>query len=111
MTFRPGELDQVVEALRKTLTPDGMGGNTESFSQLFEDWCHVRPLTGRESTDYDRVNASARYLFVFRYYDGFDLQSRDILVWEGDRYNIRVVKKPKLRDLYVQIEAERGVAL
>lgn len=111
MSFRVGELDQPVKALRKILTPDGMGGNTRALSELFERWCHVRPLTGREATDYDRVNASARYLFVFRYFEGFELKEKDILEWDGEQFNVRVVKKPKARELYVQVEAERGVAL
>ena len=109
--FRVGELDQPVKALRETLTPDAMGGNTVSLVELFERWAHVRPQTGREFTDFDRVNASARYLFVFRYDPAFDLEERDVLEWGGERYNIRAIKKPKTRKLYIEVEAERGVGL
>ena len=108
MAFRPGELDQLIAVEREQAASDGYGGNTVSWVPLGEVWAHVRPLSGREVTDYQRVNAEARYLFVIRW--PIDIKESDSIVWEGERYNIRALKKPKGRDLYCQIEADRGVA-
>lgn len=108
MTFRAGELDQRIKIMRGVDTPDGYGGNTVVFTEVNEIWALVRPLSGREVTDYDRVNAESRYLFVVRY--PIDIQDSDRIDWDGEGYNIRFRKKPKGRELYMQIEAERGVA-
>ena len=108
MGFRVGELDQLVTVEREQLTPDGYGGNSLEWVALGQIWAHTRPLNGRENVDYDRVNAEARYLFVVRY--PVDIKESDRILWDGEPFNIRVLKKPKTRDLYLQIEAERGVA-
>ena len=108
MTFRPGELDQRILIQRESETPDEYGGSELTWVDHITVWAHVRPLSGREVTDFDRVNAEARYLFVVRY--PVDIRDCDRIVWDGENFNIRVRKQPKGRDLYMQIEAERGVA-
>lgn len=108
MAFRPGELDQYVTVQNKTETTDDIGGSSFVWADKFDIWAHVRSLSGREVEDFDRLNANARYLFVVRW--PVDILPDDAFLWEGDRYNIRVIKKPKGRDLYCQVEAERGVA-
>lgn len=106
--FRPGELDQRVSVMRYTKTPDGFGGFETAWSKVGEYWAHVRPVTGRELVDFDRIQGTANYLFVFR--NGVDLKDADRLDWEGDQYNIRFRKQPKKRALYIEVQAERGVA-
>ena len=108
MKFRPGEIDQYIEIQSQVNTPDGMGGNSVTWQSKGSIFAHVRPLGGKEITDYERVNAEARYLFVVRY--PVDIDDSDRIVWDGLEFNIRVRKAPKGRDLYMQIEAERGVA-
>lgn len=108
MAFRPGELDQYIKIQRESKVSDGYGGSTISWVDYMDLWAHVRPLSGREVTDFNRVNAEARYLFVVRYPS--DIQDNDRIEWDGEYFNIRVRKQPKGRDLYMQIEAERGVA-
>ena len=106
--YHSGELRDRVKVLREQITPDGIGGNTSEWVIQGAYWAHVRPLSGREITEYDRVNAEARYLFVVRY--PAEIADSDRIIWEGEEFNIRVRKQPKGRDLYMQIEAERGVA-
>ena len=106
--FRPGELDQRVKVIRKVSTSDGYGGTTNTTQEVGEYWCHVRPLSGREIEDFDRLQGTANYLFVFR--NGIDLKDSDRLDWYGDQYNIRFRKQPKGRAMYVEVMAERGVA-
>lgn len=108
MTYRTGELDQRVKVMRQTSTDDGYGGQIVEFIESGEYWCHVRPLSGRETVEADRLAGEATYLFVFR--NGMDVQDSDRLDWYGDQYNIRVRKQPKGRAMYIEIEAERGVA-
>jgi SPP1 family predicted phage head-tail adaptor len=108
MSFRPGELDQRIIIERSASVSDGMGGNTITWSEHLVLWSLVRPLSGNEKVDFERVQGEARYLFVVRY--PVDILDDDRISWEGDFYNIRVRKSPKGRDLYMQIDAERGVA-
>lgn len=106
MAYRPGELDQLITFERQSITPDGLGGGDLSWTLLGQVWAHVRPRSGREITDFERVNDHAVYLFVIRW--PIDIREDDRILWEGDYYNIRALKSPKTRNLYCEIEAERG---
>jgi head-tail adaptor len=57
---------------------------------------------------FDRVNASAMYLFVIRYRT--DVEESDRILWKGEFYNIRYIAQGTGRALYLEIDAERGVA-
>jgi SPP1 family predicted phage head-tail adaptor len=106
--YRAGELDQRVKVMRQSNVSDGIGGNVLSWVEVSEVWCHVRPLSGSERVDFDQVNAEARYLFVVR--NGLDVTDSDTLSWDGIGFNIKIRKQPKKRAMYLEIEAERGVA-
>ena len=110
MTYRVGELDQRIAFQEMTKTPDGLGGNTVVWSTITngDAWAHVRPASGREVTEFDRVNAEAKYLFVVR--NRQDIQDSYRILWDGEPFNIRLRKQPKTRTLYLEIDGERGVA-
>jgi len=108
MSYRAGELDQRVKVMRLANAPDGYGGFTTEWLEAGEYWAHVRPMSGREVVDFERLQGEASYLFVFR--NGIDLLDADRLDWYGEQFNIRVRKQPKARAMYVEVEAERGVA-
>tara|TARA_R110002110_G_scaffold415850_1_gene657959 strand:+ start:6998 stop:7327 length:330 start_codon:yes stop_codon:yes gene_type:complete len=109
MTYRAGELDQRITFQERVNVPDGMGGNSFTWQDVAESWAHVRPKSGREVTQYDRVNAEAGYLFVVR--NRSDIKPSYRIEWQGELFNIRVISQPKGRALYLEIEGERGVAL
>ena len=103
-----GELDQKVAIRRATLEPDGCGGNYKVWSTVATVCAHVRPSSGGETTRYDRVNAEAMYRFVFHNRPG--LLESDKLVWNGVDYNIRFIHRRTCRNLYLEVDAQRGVA-
>lgn len=110
MTYRTGELDQRILFQERQSVPDGMGGSTDTWvdiSNFPNAWAHVRPKSGREVTEYDRVNAETSYLFVIRFRS--DLLEKYRIVWDGEPFNIKAIPKPKSRSLYIEIEGERGV--
>jgi SPP1 family predicted phage head-tail adaptor len=112
MTYRAGELDQRITFQERVSTPDGMGGSSFTWADianLSSVWAHVRPKSGREVTQYDRVNAEAGYLFVVR--NRSDIKPSYRIEWQGELFNIRVISQPKGRALYLEIEGDRGVAL
>jgi len=110
MTYRAGELDQRITFQERQSVSDGMGGSADTWvdiSALSSVWAHARPKSGREVTQYDRVNAETGYLFVIR--NRSDLLESYRILWDGEPFNIKAIKKPKGRALYMEIEAERGV--
>lgn len=111
MNFRTGELDQRITFQKRLKVPDNMGGYSFTWTDintLSSVWAHARPKNGREVAQFDRVDAEASYLFVIR--NRSDIQEDYRIVWDGEFFNIRHILKPKSRDLYMQIDAERGVA-
>ena len=110
MTYRVGELDQRVTFQERVDTPDGMGGSSFTWQDIAnfpESWAHVRPKSGREVTEYDRVNAEVGYLLVVRYRD--DILPAYRVLWEGVAFNIKAIKKPSGRKLYLEMDSENGV--
>lgn len=107
--YRVGELDKLITIQREVHTPDGRGGQSVSLTNVVTDlFAHVRPRTGREGEQYDRVNATATYLFVIRYRD--DLRESDRIVWDGVQYNIQAILTRGGRSMFLEIDATRGVA-
>lgn len=106
-----GKLDQQITFQRFAETPDGAGGSTETWANLATDptvWANVKAKAGRESLDEGRINASFVKLFTIHNRD--DLSELDRIVWGGENYNIRGVRREGGRQLFLVIEAERGVA-
>lgn len=111
MTYRVGELDQRIAFQKKTETPDGFGGSSvvwADIDSLANVWAHVRAKSGRERLEADRVEASANYIFIIR--NRSDLSEDMRIVWDGTPYNIRSLLQAKSRAMYLEIDAERGVA-
>ena len=108
MKWQPGELDQRITIVREALTTDGMGGQTVSTSTVATVWAKVVALSGREAVRDDRLNAESAYLFVIRWRS--DVREADRITWGGVTYNIRAIKQDGGRKMYLEINAERGVA-
>lgn len=109
--MQPGNLDQRITLQTVTRTSDGIGGYTSSWRNIAPAptvWASARPGSAREVLASDRVNAGGLYVFTIRNRD--DLNEADRIVWRGENYNIRAVRRRGGRELYLEIEAERGVA-
>jgi len=109
MTYRSGELDQLIDIKRKTRSDDGFGGDSSHPVVVIDDlYAHVRPINGREAKQYDKLNAQFTNLFVIRWRD--DIYEDDTIVWESVEYNIKSIPGAGSRKLYLEIYAERGLA-
>lgn len=109
MPYHTGELTERVIFRREVRVDDGMGGSELEWADIATRWALVRPLTGRERLAADKVEASANYLIVVR--APCDVQEDDIAVWNGRQLNIRSVKRRGSRALFLELEAEMGVAV
>lgn len=109
VAIQPGDLDQRVRVETQATAADGYGGGALTWTLLAEVWARVRPMSGRERVEAAAVEAPALYRFVIRRRG--DLTEAARLVWNGHGYSIRFIADGGGRDLYMTIDAERGVAL
>jgi len=106
----PGELDQLIDIKREVAAADGMGGEEITLTTVATGlWAKVRALSGKELERHDKLNNIAMCTFIIRYRS--DLKHTDRIEWNGSAYNIRYIPPATGRDMYLIIEAERGVAL
>lgn len=106
-----GKLDQRITLQRQIEAPDGGGGLVRIWGDVANNscpWANVKAKAGREGLDEGRTNAT--YVVVFTIYTRNDISEKDRIVWNGETYNIRGILRMGDRKLYLQIEAERGVA-
>ena len=109
MAYHTGELTERVTFRREIRTDDGMGGSEVSWQDVATRWALVRPMSGRERLAADQVEASANYLIVVR--APCDVRESDVAIWGGHTLNIRFVKRRGTRALFLEMEAEMGVAV
>jgi SPP1 family predicted phage head-tail adaptor len=107
VNYKAADLDQRVTFKREVTTSDGMGGQTHSFTEIATVWALVRPMSGREREQAQRLNAQSNYLMVIRNRD--DIDETHVAEWDGVTFNIRFAKA-KARSRWLEIEVERGVA-
>lgn len=107
----PGQLDQLVRLQTFAATADGGGGQTRAWSDFATDadvWAYVSPLRGSEGVQDGAHNATGMWLFTI--YNRSDVSELDRIVWDGVPYNIQRVMRKGTQPIYLNIEAERGVA-
>ena len=105
-----GKMDQRITLQRKVSTSDGAGGNVVSWQDYAENarpWAHVQAKAGRESMTEGRMAAQFTVLFII--YNRSDVTETDRILWNGEAYNIRGIRRETGRALRLVIEAERGV--
>lgn len=109
MAYHTGELTERVTFRREVRADDGMGGSTLSWQDIAAVWALVRPMSGNERLASAQVESHANYLIVVR--APCDVQEKDIAVWNGRELNVRFVKRRNTQALFLEIEAEMGVAV
>ena len=106
-----GEADQRITFQRFAATADGIGGTTQAWANLASVptvWAKVTPRIGNERMEDGRINASMTATFTVRYRS--DITELDRLQWRGESWNIRRVMRKSASSLWLEIDAERGVA-
>jgi SPP1 family predicted phage head-tail adaptor len=103
-----GKLSERITIEQETLTGDGMGGGTSAWAAHVSLWAEVVPKSARERLQAGQVEATATHTFCIR--RRADITESMRITWRGEVYNIRAIALPALRALYMEIDAERGVA-
>lgn len=111
MEEQAGALNERITVTRVTLTSDGMGGNTESWSTIATLWACVKPINGRERSMAQQTESPRNYRFTVRRTAGSAaILEKDRITWRGKVMNIRFIADNGPKKQYLVLEAEAGVA-
>jgi SPP1 family predicted phage head-tail adaptor len=103
-----GLLEHHVILQRLTLTPDGMGGGTQSWIVIGTPWAYIIPATAWENLKSMQLEAPITHSIYIRYRT--DITARDRIVHRSRIFNIRSIIDIEEKKLFLELKAEEGVA-
>ena len=103
-----GSLREPITIQRKVSVSDGMGGQAISWIDLATVRAHVKPLSGREALQAMQLQASITHRVYIRY--RADLLPSDRLVMRGQPLQIRAILNMEMRNQWLEVSADSGVA-
>jgi SPP1 family predicted phage head-tail adaptor len=105
--MKAGDLNDRVVIERSTSASDGMGGQTVTWSTLYNLWANVKAVRGREAESLGRQVTVETYLITVRY--GLTITTHDRAIWSGKTMNIRSAQDREGTRRWLSIEAETGL--
>lgn len=103
-----GSLREPLTIQRKVAVSDGMGGQAIQWIDLATVRGDVRPLSGRESVQAMQLQASLTHRIYIRY--RADLTPADRLVMRGQPLQIRAIVNIEMRNRWLELACDSGVA-
>jgi SPP1 family predicted phage head-tail adaptor len=93
---------------RKVTVSDGMGGQVVQWVTLFTTRGEVKPLSGREALQAMQLQASITHRIYMRY--RADLTAADRIIMRGQPLQIRAVLNMEMRNRWLELSCDQGVA-
>ena len=108
--YSAGMLRTPCQFQRKTRTGDGSGGWSEAWVNIAgaATRCSFKMLSGGERFQAQRAEATTRNRIVVRYFS--DLTEADRVTIQGRAYNITAIDNVELRNRWLVIDIDGGVA-
>ena len=108
--YSAGMLRTICQFQRKTRTSDGAGGFTEAWANIAgaATRCQFKALSGGERWQAQRAEATTRNRIVCRYFSG--LVESDRVSIGGRIYNVRFINNVELRNRWLELDLDGGVA-
>lgn len=106
-----GKMDKRISIKREVQVDDGHNGVTSTFVEVCKAWAFIFIGSGTENYKFGRVFEKDSYVFVIRSRSDLTIETDDIVEFNGERMNIRHAPKIDGRELYMLIEAEKGVGV
>lgn len=103
-----GNLREPLTIQRKSGQSDGMGGEAIQWVDFAQTRGDVRPLSGREAVQAMQLQASITHRVYIRYRD--DLLPEDRLLMRGQPLQIRSIVNVEMRNRWLELACEQGVA-
>jgi SPP1 family predicted phage head-tail adaptor len=102
------DLREQIVVQRKSLAGDGAGGHVVTWRDLFATRAKVKPLSGREALQAMQLQASITHRIYIRYRK--DLTESDRIILRGQPLQIRAIINIDLKDRWIDISCDAGVA-
>lgn len=102
-------LDQLITINRKAQVQQADGSLQTTMTKVADAYAAAYPIRGDERRMGDQTEAQADYRF--RILARSDIRPDDVIVWDGVEYNIRFIASRGAGEIYMMLEAQRGVAV
>ena len=82
-----GDFKQRVAIERYTTIDDGMGGTTQTWSEIGKVWCNIKPLSGQKRLEFGKLDSTVTHEVLMRYRE--DITDQDRLKYKGKNYTLK----------------------
>lgn len=103
-----GMLRNKITTERKTLAPDGIGGHVVTWPVVKSLRAFIKPLTGGESLQANRLESKLSHRVFIRYVS--DIETIDRINFNGRYFQIRAIINIEERNRWIELHCEEGVA-
>ena len=103
-----GNLREPLTIQRKSVQSDGLGGEAIQWVDVDHIRGDVRPLSGREAVQAMQLQATLTHRIYVRYRD--DLRPDDRLIMRGQPLLIRAIVNIEMRNRWLELACDEGVA-
>ena len=103
-----GKLRHTIELERLKSVPDGAGGGSQKWVSQGTLRAMMKPVSGRERMEFERLESVVTFRCVIRYRD--DIRASDRIRYNGRVYNIRHIHDIEERRKWLELELGQGEA-
>lgn len=82
-----GDFKQRVSVERYTTTSDGMGGTTQTWSEVSKVWCNIIPLSGQKRLEFGKLDSTVTHEVLMRYRE--NISDQDRLKYNNSNYTLK----------------------
>jgi SPP1 family predicted phage head-tail adaptor len=93
---------------REVLTQDDLGGDVKTWSNIGTTYGHVRPTGGGERVFAQQLEANITHKITIRYRE--NIEAADRILLRGVPLQIRNILNLEMRDKWLELSCESGVA-
>lgn len=112
-----GDFKQYATFEQATITSDGMGGGSEAWTSLVDDWVNIIPLSASQRLQLGTQGVSTTHRIQVRYRDDLDVigyakkkYNNELRIKYGDRlFNIQYVINEYEESYYFEMAAEEWI--
>ena len=106
--YSAGMLREPIALQREVSAEDSMGGQVKEFKTYANTKAHVKPLSGRERVFGMQLEGSITHKVIVRY--NASIKEKDRILLRGEPLQIRAVLNIEMRNLWLELSCEQGVA-
>ena len=102
--MKSGELRHEIEIQEKTLTSDGMGGSTETWTKKLTTRAAIWPIKGKEALEAMKLDTKITHRVRMRYRSGITSLMR--ISYDSRLFEIKSIINPDERNISLELLCE-----